>query len=43
MSVSTELETNTDLSIISEDTIKDKIYIIREQQVMLDYDLARIR
>lgn len=42
MSVSTELETNTDFSIISEDTIKDKIYIIREQQVMLDYDLARI-
>ncbi len=30
MSVSTELETNTDFSIISEDTIKDKIYIIRE-------------
>ena len=30
------------LIIVDESTLKDKIYIIRGQQVMLDYDLAEI-
>ena len=28
--------------ILSEESIKDKIYTIREQRVMLDVDLAKI-
>lgn len=31
---------NNELTIINENTIKDKIYVIRGKQVMLDYDLA---
>jgi cell division protein FtsL len=32
----------TDLTLITEDTIKEKIYIIRSQKVMLDHDLAEL-
>lgn len=32
----------TDLTSITEDTIKEKIYIIRNQKVMLDHDLAEL-
>lgn len=38
-------QSNTDLSnvsIINEGTLKEKIYVIRGQQVMLDFDLAQI-
>ena len=33
---------NNELIIINEETIKDKIYEIRGQKVMLDFDLADI-
>jgi hypothetical protein len=32
----------TELTLITEDTIKEKIYIIRNQKVMLDHDLAEL-
>jgi len=32
----------TDLTLITEETIKEKIYIIRGQKVMLDHDLAEL-
>jgi len=32
----------TDLTVITEDTIKQKIYIVRGQKVMLDHDLAEL-
>ncbi len=35
-------ETNNELIIINEENIKDLIYEIRGQKVMLDFDLARI-
>ena len=35
-------ETNTKIAVINEKSIRDKIYIIREQQVMLDFELAEI-
>ena len=31
-----------DIMLINEKSLRDKIYIIRGQQVMLDYDLAEI-
>ena len=31
-----------DLTLITEDTIKEKIYIIRNQKVILDHDLAEL-
>ena len=33
---------STEIAIISEDEIRNKIYIIRGQKVMLDFDLAEI-
>ena len=36
------IEANTEIAIINKESIKDKIYIIRGQQVMLDSDLAEI-
>ena len=35
-------ETTYELMIITEENIKDMIYEIRDQKVMLDFDLARI-
>ena len=35
-------DTNTEIAIINKENIKDKIYEIRGQQVMLDSDLAEI-
>ena len=35
-------ETNTKIAVINEKSIRNKIYIIREQQVMLDFELAEI-
>lgn len=35
-------EINSQIAVINEESIKDKIYIIRGQQVMLDFDLADI-
>ena len=35
-------ETTNELMIITEESIKDMIYEIRDQKVMLDFDLARI-
>ena len=37
-----KVETTTELVIITEENIKDMIYEIRDQKVMLDFDLARI-
>ena len=37
-----KVETTTELMIITEENIKDMIYEIRDQKVMLDFDLARI-
>ena len=34
--------TNKEIVIIDENNIKDKIYLIRGQKVMLDFDLAEI-
>ena len=34
------MENDNKLIIVDESTLKDKIYTIRGQQVMLDYDLA---
>lgn len=34
--------TNEDIMIVDENNIKDKIYLIRGQKVMLDFDLAEI-
>lgn len=33
---------NNKLMVVDESTLKDKIYTIRGQQVMLDFDLAEI-
>ena len=33
---------NTEVAIVSEENVYDKIYIIRGQKVMLDFDLAEI-
>ena len=33
---------NTEIAIIDEQSIRDKIYIVRGVQVMLDFDLAEI-
>ena len=35
-------EGNKEIAIVSEETIKDKIYFIRGQKVMVDSDLAEI-
>ena len=35
-------ETRTELMIVDERSLRDKIYVIRGQQVMLDFDLAEI-
>ena len=35
-------ETNNELLIVDEQSLRNKIYLIRGQQVMLDYDLAEI-
>ncbi len=37
-----KMEENKDIMIVNEETLQDKIYEIRGQQVMLDYDLAEI-
>ena len=37
-----KVETTTELVIITEESIKDMIYEIRGQKVMLDFDLAKI-
>lgn len=34
--------TNKEIVIVDENNIKDKIYLIRGQKVMLDFDLAEI-
>lgn len=33
---------NNEIAIINEESIKDKIYIIRGEKVMLDFELAEI-
>ena len=35
-------DNSTEIMLIDEQTLQDKIYVIRGQQVMLDYDLAEI-
>ena len=35
-------EQNKEIVVINEDTIKNKIYYIRNQKVMLDFELAEI-
>ena len=35
-------EKNNEIMIVNEQSLRDKIYVIRGQQVMLDYDLAEI-
>ena len=35
-------EENKEIVVINEDTIKNKIYYIRNQKVMLDFELAEI-
>ena len=44
MSKSTEqkIDASTEIAIIDENTIRDKIYIVRGVQVMLDFELAEI-
>ncbi len=42
MSTTIEKPIELDIAIVNEQTIKDKIYNIRGQQVMLDFDLAEI-
>ena len=44
MSKSTEqkIDDSTEIAIIDENTIRDKIYIVRGVQVMLDFELAEI-
>lgn len=42
MSTVAELDPNAQIAVVNEETIKDKIYIIRGQQVMLDFELAEI-
>lgn len=37
-----ESEQNKEIVVINEDTIKNKIYYIRNQKVMLDFELAEI-
>ena len=37
-----EKEGNSQIAIINEESIRDKIYLIRGQQVMLDFELAEI-
>ena len=36
------MENDNNLVIVDESSLKDKIYTIRGQQVMLDFDLAEI-
>ena len=36
------MKNNIEIMIVNENNLKDKIYIIRGQKVMLDSDLARI-
>ena len=36
------MKNNTEIMIVNENNLKDKIYIIRGQKVMLDRDLAEI-
>lgn len=38
----TEIAPDSQIAVISEKDIKDKIYFIRGQQVMLDFELAEI-
>lgn len=42
MSTVIEKPTESEIAVVDEQTIKDKIYNIRGQQVMLDFDLAEI-
>ena len=42
MSTALEKTTELEIAVVDEQTIKDKIYNIRGQQVMLDFDLAEI-
>ena len=42
MSTTIEKPIEAEIAIVNEQTIKDKIYNIRGQQVMLDFDLAEI-
>lgn len=42
MSTTLEKTTELEIAVVDEQTIKDKIYNIRGQQVMLDFDLAEI-
>lgn len=42
MNAVTENAEKNEIAIINEENIKDKIYIIREQQVMLDFELAEL-
>ena len=36
------VDTNNEIMIVNEQDLRDKIYVIRGQQVMLDTDLAEI-
>ena len=36
------MEEKKEIIIVDESSLRDKIYVIRDQQVMLDYDLAEI-
>lgn len=36
------MNTNKEIMVVNQETIKDKIYIVRGQKVMLDTDLALI-
>ena len=36
------MKDKNEIMIVDEKTLKDKIYVIRGQQVMLDFDLAEI-
>ena len=37
-----KIEQKIEIAIIDEQTIRDKIYVVRGVQVMLDFDLAEI-
>lgn len=42
MTATEEPGANTQIAVINEESIKDKIYLVRGQQVMLDFELAEI-